>query len=84
MVFVHHCVDEVLASYFDILFALNWVLQPGGKRQLAHAEALTLTPQGMNKDVTSLVMNQDLVTVKGKVDGLIDRLAELLESQGVP
>lgn len=82
MVFVHHCVDEVLASYFDILFALNRALQPGGKRQLTYAEALALTLEGMREDVSGLVVNRDLTDVVGKVDRLIDRLEALLTKQG--
>ncbi len=82
VVHVHHCIGEVFASYFAILFALNRALQPGGKRQLAYAEALALTPEGMREDVSGLVVNQDLMNVTGKVDRLVDRLETLLTKQG--
>lgn len=82
VVFTFHLIDLVLASYFDVLFALNRILHPGAKRQLDSAEALALKPEGMREDVTGLVMNRDLATVKGRVDQLIDGLEVLLGRQG--
>jgi predicted nucleotidyltransferase len=76
VIHVHHRIDMILSSYFDILFALNRTLHPGDKRMLSYAQELTYTPKGMLEDVTNLVTNQD--NAIAKVKQLIDRLEALL------
>jgi hypothetical protein len=81
IVSINHRVAALLASYFDIVFALNRVLHPGEKRllALAHKEC-PLLPRAMDDDVAAVVT----ATAAGKGDlirhlnTLLDRLDELL------
>jgi predicted nucleotidyltransferase len=80
MVHAYHRIDMILASYFDILFALNRTLHPGDKRMLAYAADLKYTSKGMHDDVTRLVTSNNWKSVKATVDQLIDRLELLLKN----
>lgn len=78
LTFAHSRVDEILNSYFDILFALNRILHPGAKRQLANAQKLPLKPDGMATDITDLLQSSP-DELSGKMEGLLDKLEALLE-----
>lgn len=77
MVSLNHRVAALLASYFDVLFAVNKQAHPGEKRLLDHAEALCeKRPVDMRPQVESLLKQIStpddtlLTTLKSLLDGL--------------
>lgn len=81
LVFAYSRVTGILNSYFDALFALNQTLHPGAKRQLAAAQELALTPEGMIDDVGSL-LRSPIAELPEKAERLIDGLEGLLRERG--
>jgi hypothetical protein len=82
---INHRVAALLASYFDVLFALNRILNPGEKRVLKFAsEHCARVPEGMLPDVAAVLQatcsaDEGLVT---KVETLLDGLDQLLLQEG--
>lgn len=83
---VNHRVAAFLASYFDILFAVNQMPHPGEKKLLAIAKkSLNLLPEFFEKDLLNLLnglSNFDGRTLN-HLNALTDRLGELLKAQGL-
>jgi predicted nucleotidyltransferase len=82
---INHRVAALLASYFDIVFALNTLPNPGEKRVLEIAtKQCKLIPENMNTDVSEILLAaaQDNGNLLGHVDRLIDRLDAVLEKEG--
>ena len=85
LVSINHRVAGFLASYFDILFALNRVLHPGEKRLLTFAqEHCERLPDNMEADVKAVLhasSTADLSLIH-HLDTLMDHLDELLAREG--
>ncbi len=83
---VLHRTAALLASYFDILFALNRLTHPGEKRLLQHAAACPRIPAGMEPAVLALLSAAgDLqgLPVIVRANALIDGLDLLLNEEGL-
>jgi hypothetical protein len=80
---LNHRIAALLASYFDIIFAVNRLPHPGEKRILRIAESQCQElPEAMRDQVTKLLAaasgEGDLI---GYANALIDSLDDLLERQ---
>ena len=83
---VNHRVAAFLASYFDILFAVNRLPHPGEKRLIEWAEKhCTLLPDDMSHQVNTLIraVSQTDQSVLSVVNALVDNLDELLKAEGL-
>lgn len=76
---VNHRVAALLASYFDVVFALNGVLHPGEKRLLEFAaRECALLPVNMSADVRHvLAAGSDM---DGRVVGHLHRMLDRLDT----
>ncbi len=87
LVSVNHRLAALLASYFDIIFAVNRVRHPGEKRLLEHAAARCPSlPVEMAADVEAVlragaVAEADL---PAQLNRLLDRLDDWLVHEGLP
>lgn len=79
---VNHRVAGLIASYFDVLFALNRETHPGEKRLLAKANQLALVPVKMADEVTAVLQARGDGVITA-VDQLLDNLDNLLQKNGI-
>ena len=85
LVSVNHRVAAFLASYFDVLFALNRLPHPGEKRLVETALArCPLVPERLSEQVSALIgaagqANQDVLA---QAHALADGLDRLLQAEG--
>lgn len=79
MVSVNHRIAAYLASYFDILFAINHVYHPGEKRliELAKKKCKEL-PVNFEQDINNLL---NLVNVEQTLDSLYQNLKAIEENK---
>lgn len=85
---VNHRVAAVVASYFDILFAVNRVPHPGEKRLLTFAQELCpRRPADLEGQVLSVLAAAcfplDMQRLTAAVDSLLDGLDHLLSAEGL-
>ena len=76
---VHHRVNAFLASYWDILFAVNGVPHPGEKRVVEYARRLCgKLPPGWEEAAKGLVCQPALTHLDRLADGLEEMVAGLV------
>jgi hypothetical protein len=81
---INHRIAALLASYFDILFALNRLPHPGEKRLLRYAETLCeKRPPLMREQITALVSSATAPDVVDQINRLLDGLDALLIAEGL-
>lgn len=85
LVSINHRLAALLASYFDILFALNRQLHPGEKRLVEFAiNNCKLLPANMEADINSILQltEMDIPDLPIRVTHLLDQLDNLLANEG--
>ncbi|KJH71392.1 nucleotidyltransferase domain-containing protein [Aliterella atlantica] len=82
---INHRIAALMASYFDIIFAANYVLHPGEKRLIQYAKSLcSKLPVGMEENINEVISasylseNQSLLA---KINILMDALDRLLSNE---
>ena len=84
LVSINHRVTEYLASYFDILFALNKLTHPGEKRLIALCEKnCKLLPESFRANLQRLFadMFTDSAAVIDDVERITDNIEKLVRSR---
>jgi len=85
LVSINHRLAALMASYFDVLFALNEVMHPGEKKILKYIyEKCAKVPVGLETQVHQLFQSAAKGDKKllGQLDRLLDELDNLLVGQG--
>ncbi len=85
LVSLNHRVAALLASYFDVLFALNRQTHPGEKKLIRLAEQnCPRLPEGMAEDVQAVLQaaGHPQLGLEERVARLLDRLDALLAAEG--
>jgi hypothetical protein len=83
---INHRVANLLASYFDVLFAVNRLPHPGEKRLIEIAETrCAQRPAGMSQRIESVLRASATVSHKvvARADLLVDGLEQLLRDEGL-
>jgi hypothetical protein len=82
---VNHRVTALLASYFDVLFAVNELPHPGEKRLLRHAAQCAHQPQDMVPHVLAMVeaVARPEADIGARIHRLVDGLDGLLRRKNL-
>jgi hypothetical protein len=83
---LNHRVAALLASYFDVLFAINEITNPGEKKVLAYAlQNCPKLPQNMSAQIEDVLYasSANPRALLAKLDVLIDGLENLMRREGV-
>lgn len=83
---LNHRVAALLASYFDVLFAINEMTNPGEKKVLAYAlQNCPKLPQNMSAQIEDVLYTSaaDPGVLLAKLDVLIDGLERLMRLESV-
>lgn len=85
LVSVNHRLAALFASYFDVLFALNEILNPGEKKILMFVkEQCSRIPPNLERQIESILQSAavgDSIVLQ-ELDKMIDVLDELLMAEG--
>jgi hypothetical protein len=87
MVSVNHRLAALLASYFDILFAVNRQLHPGEKRLVQKAlQNCASLPDHFEADLAAIfeISSTNLEDLPACLDQLLDHMDSWLKGQGFP
>jgi hypothetical protein len=75
IVSVNHRIAGFLASYFDVLFAINRKPHPGEKRLLSLAAQLAIRPEGLTEQIEQL-LSYSVLCDERKLGFILDRLVD--------
>ena len=85
LVSVNHRLAALFASYFDVLFALNEILNPGEKKILMFVKELcSRIPPSLERQIESVLQSAgvgDMILLQ-ELDKMLDGLDELLMAEG--
>jgi hypothetical protein len=85
LVSINHRLAALLASYFDIIFAVNYVLHPGEKRLVEKVLAsCAKLPEDMEKEITDIFVTSASADSGFliQLQNFLDHLDDLLELEG--
>lgn len=78
LVSINHRVAAFLASYFDIIFAVNELLHPGEKRLITYAKAnCKILPKNFEENIVNLLTEKDS-EILNSLDKIIENLKNIL------
>ena len=82
LVSVNHRVTEFLATYFDIIFALNEMTHPGEKRMQSICSAeCKLLPNNFDENLNRLFAGMFRENISGVINDIVCEIRKLCESE---